>query len=546
MEHVRVVRLAVLYVVLVLGTLVGCASQPAAEGASGDAGGSTYAGALDLAYEGALDVQTQLALGTLRLEGTEDAVTREQAAVLLPLWQALAGSALKGEAERSAVLRQIEGSMAEAQVAAIAGMRLTAQDSGTWTQTQAGNAAPGGQGQAGRQGFGTGQGSGGGQDGTDPQVSDEARATRRAQFQTLSPEQRATMQAQFGQGGMAGAGRPAERVGAAGGPLAAVIALLQERAGIVASPDVARQRPTRPLAATEAPTEAPTATPAAAPIETPAATPTWTPTTIPTAVPTAMSTGTPIPVTAGEAAPGVTPTVARAPAQALYVSPALEERPDTDPGPPLVVEVSANRAYPDPLVAKSQRYLVSGVVRNESSETYALSALHVTFFDAEGFRGSYRRFPGPYNMGGEWIWHGRTEADVACLLLTPGQECPFIVEITAQEMASVLIHPDASATERQSVPLEASGLRLARDGTRYVTLSGQVVNAHPFPVRNVALSCVLLDAAGEIVSLGSAYVVGEGIEPGQAVDFEIRIQDSAYRVQTPFASYRVYAQAERD
>lgn len=545
MEHVRVVRLAVLCVVLVLGTLVGCASRPAAEGVGGDASGSTYAGALDLAYEGALDVQTQLALGTLRLEGTEDAVAQDQAAVLLPLWQALAGSALRGEAERLAVLRQIEGSLAEKQVAAIAGMRLTAQDLGTWAQTQAGNAAPGGQGQAGRQGFGTGQGSGGGQGVTDPQVSDEARATRRAQFQTLSPEQRATMQAQLGQGGMAGGGRPAERVGAAGGPLAGVIALLQERAGIAASPDAARQRPTRPPASAETPT--------AVPAESPAATPTWTPTTIPTAVPTAMPTGTPIPVTAGEAAPGATPTVAcatpvptRVPAQAVYVSPALEERPDTDPGPPLVVEVSANRAYPDPLVAKSQHYLVSGVVRNEGSENYALSALHVTFFDAEGFRGSYRRFPGPYNMGGEWIWHGRTEADVACLLLAPGEECPFIVEITAQDMASVLIHPDASATERQSVPLEAGGLRLACDGTRYVTLSGQVVNTYPFSIQNVALSGVLLDAAGEIVSLGSAYVVGAGIEPGQAVDFEIRIQDSAYSVGTPFASYRVYAQAERD
>jgi hypothetical protein len=229
-----------------------------------------------------------------------------------------------------------------------------------------------------------------------------------------------------------------------------------------------------------------------------------------------------------------------------YASPGLEQLPDSDPGPPFTVEVSANRAYPDPLVEQSRRYLVSGIVRNDSSEHYALSALHVTFFDADGFRGSYRRFPGPYNMGGEWIWHGRTEADVPCLLLAPGEACPFVVDITAQNMASFVIHPDASVTERRAAPLEASGLRLARDGTQYVMVSGQVTNTHLFKVKNVALSGVLLDAAGEIVSLGSSYLLKEDIEPGQVVDFTIRIHESAYAAGTPFVNYRVYAQAERD
>jgi hypothetical protein len=230
----------------------------------------------------------------------------------------------------------------------------------------------------------------------------------------------------------------------------------------------------------------------------------------------------------------------------VYVDSDLEQRPDIDPGPPLAVEVSANRAYPDALVEQSRRYLVSGIVRNEGSEHYALSALHVTFFDAEGFRGSYRRFPGPHNMGGEWIWHGKTEADLACLLLAPGEVCPFIVEITAQDMASFLIHPDARGAERQSAPLEAGGLRLARDGTEYVTISGQVTNTHSTKIKNVILSGVLLDAAGEIVSLGSTYLIEEDIEPGQTVDFEIRTHDSAHSVGTPFTDYRVYAQAERN
>jgi hypothetical protein len=113
-------------------------------------------------------------------------------------------------------------------------------------------------------------------------------------------------------------------------------------------------------------------------------------------------------------------------------------------------------------------------------------------------------------------------------------------------MASFLIHPDASATERESAPLAASGLRLARDGTEYVTVSGRVTNTHSFKVKNVILSGVLLDAAGEIVSLGSTYLIEEDVEPGQVVDFGIRIHDPTYSVKTPFFSYRVYAQAERD
>jgi hypothetical protein len=232
---------------------------------------------------------------------------------------------------------------------------------------------------------------------------------------------------------------------------------------------------------------------------------------------------------------------------AIYESPALEPVSDTDPGPPFAVEVSANRAYPDPLVEEGRRYLVSGIVRNEGSETYSLSTLHVTFFNADGFRGSYRRFPGPHNMGGEWIWQGRTEAGLPCLVLAPGQECPFIVEIAAQDMASFLIHPDANVTERNAVSLPVGSLSLVRDGSQYVRIVGEVRNDQPSEVKNVALAGVLLDAQGEIVSLGSAYLaVAEGVAPGESVGFEIRIHDSMNRVETPFVSYRVYAQAERD
>jgi len=41
---------------------------------------------LNTAYENAVSVETQLLLGTFKLEETDQAVTKEQAAILLPLW----------------------------------------------------------------------------------------------------------------------------------------------------------------------------------------------------------------------------------------------------------------------------------------------------------------------------------------------------------------------------------------------------------------------------------------------------------------------------
>jgi hypothetical protein len=114
-------------------------------------------------------------------------------------------------------------------------------------------------------------------------------------------------------------------------------------------------------------------------------------------------------------------------------------------------------------------------------------------------------------------------------------------------MASFLVHPDAIVAERCSVSVPVESLSLVRDGSQYVRITGQVRNDQSSTVKNVALSGVLLDAQGEIVSLGATYLaVAEGIEPGESVGFEIRIHDSAYSVRTPFVQFRVYAQAERD
>jgi len=77
--------------------------------------------------------------GTFRLESTEQAVTAEQAKELLPLWKAyrsLSGSSSSSTVELQALVKQIQGTMAEEQVTAIAAMGLTAEDLNTVAQEQ--------------------------------------------------------------------------------------------------------------------------------------------------------------------------------------------------------------------------------------------------------------------------------------------------------------------------------------------------------------------------------------------------------------------------
>ena len=141
-----------LVLVLLAGILAGCgtAASPSpdgatetsavpADGATSLAGGGSEtvaSAALNESYEGALPASSQLALGTFLLEGTETAVTSEQAQTLLPLWQVIESGTLKSEGESAAVLKQIEGAMTPAQLAAIAAMQLTLEDVGAWAQEQ--------------------------------------------------------------------------------------------------------------------------------------------------------------------------------------------------------------------------------------------------------------------------------------------------------------------------------------------------------------------------------------------------------------------------
>lgn len=98
--------------------------------------GDTYTStSLPSAYEDALSVRNQLALGIIRLDQTDLAPTVEQAQSLVTLWQALRSLQLSGnasEAETSALLAQIESTLTEQQLQAIAEMQLTFIDMQEW------------------------------------------------------------------------------------------------------------------------------------------------------------------------------------------------------------------------------------------------------------------------------------------------------------------------------------------------------------------------------------------------------------------------------
>lgn len=121
---------------VVLGVLMAVVATMAACGSEGDSGAKvtnattveTTGVTLNADFDEALPVPSQLAIGTLILEDTEDAVTVEQAGELLPSWkmlQALQSSGTAAQVELDAVLNQIQGTMTNEQLLAIKTMELT-------------------------------------------------------------------------------------------------------------------------------------------------------------------------------------------------------------------------------------------------------------------------------------------------------------------------------------------------------------------------------------------------------------------------------------
>jgi hypothetical protein len=132
------------------------------------------------------------------------------------------------------------------------------------------------------------------------------------------------------------------------------------------------------------------------------------------------------------------------------------------------------------------------------------------------------------------------KATVPFLLLGPGEECPFSIEIAARRVQAFTLHPNGRQTDRRSAPVALRNLQLSYSGTESVRVTGQAINTNEFKIKNVAVAGVLLDANGHIVSLGSSFVLEEDISPNRAVEFDLRI------TRVPFYRYWVYAQAERD
>ena len=208
---------------------VGCgASEATPAPAEEDDNAAAYTSqVLDVSYPDALDARSQLMLGTIHLEETGNAVTPEQAQALLPLWQALQGG-VTAQQEVAAVLKQIEGTMTSEQLEAIAAMQLTQEDLRTWMQDQ-GVVLRGSPGEG---------------------VSSDARATRqaqfgegemalelatrRAEFENMSEEERDALRATMEGGGIPGGGMPVGAPGAGRGGLGPMmnplIDLLTERA----------------------------------------------------------------------------------------------------------------------------------------------------------------------------------------------------------------------------------------------------------------------------------------------------------------------------
>ena len=235
-----------LVLVRLAGMLAGCggdadtsaqeeASAPLAEGGEGDTYNSSI---LSTAYDQALPVSSQLALGIYRLEETTSAVTPEQAQALLPLWQALQSESLESEAETNAVLKQIEGALASDQLSAIAEMQLTRESLGVWMQERGVNLGLSPEAMATRQAAGGGQGAFG-------DMSQEEREAMRATRQAggeggfgpgglgeMSEEEREAMRATAEASGMGfpGGGRGLAARGQLSMLAELVIELLSERA----------------------------------------------------------------------------------------------------------------------------------------------------------------------------------------------------------------------------------------------------------------------------------------------------------------------------
>lgn len=116
---------------------------------------------LDMSFEGALSQKLMLSLGAMELANTENALSAEQAELMLFYWQALNNLTASGNSateEVAALLTQIEDSFTPEQIQAINQMQLTSEYMTAWAAENgitmgSGAGAGGGQGQGGGSGM---------------------------------------------------------------------------------------------------------------------------------------------------------------------------------------------------------------------------------------------------------------------------------------------------------------------------------------------------------------------------------------------------------
>ena len=185
-----------------------------------------------------MPLASKLVVGSFKLEGTDNAITAEQAAELLPLWevyQQLSTSDTAAQEEVTALTEQIQETMTTDQMSAIDAMNLTPQDIFTVMQeqgVQSGGNQQGTQNNGSQQnGNNFGPPEGGGQFFVGPggggAPGGDGGSRRFGDGQGLSPEQIATAQARRAENGGGGNFRfnntPAPLI-------EALVKLLQERA----------------------------------------------------------------------------------------------------------------------------------------------------------------------------------------------------------------------------------------------------------------------------------------------------------------------------
>jgi hypothetical protein len=149
--------------------LAACAAPAAAAGAPTAIQATPTPSIFSTDYTDAMPVASQLALGTIRLKGTADDLTPDEAANLLMLWKgmaAVANATNPSQFEINGLISQIQESMKSTQVKSIASMKLTNADIAKTAQEMGlafggGNRAGGAGGSTGTARTGTTGGTGG-------------------------------------------------------------------------------------------------------------------------------------------------------------------------------------------------------------------------------------------------------------------------------------------------------------------------------------------------------------------------------------------------